>query len=94
MFPDGYYAPRFWAPAYWGRYTGGGGPVWSAAVGQGTVLDWLQVLKRSFDPTEGAMRMVSAGAPTGATPGATDAAAIFKEVFDPDTNSIRIVEVP
>lgn len=93
MYADSYWAPYYFPATYWGRYTGGGGPTWTAAAGQGTHLDWFQVLKRSFDPTQGAMRMVSAGSPSGDTPGPVDVPAIVKEVFDPVSNSLRIVEV-
>lgn len=93
MFPDGYFAPSYWAPRYWGRYSGGAPPVWTPSVGQGTTQDFFQIMRSVFDQTQGALRASSPGAASGSSGGSIDAKRILKEVYDPDTNTLRVVEV-
>lgn len=63
------------------------------SIGQGTQLSPEDVIKSVFDRTNNSMRLSFAGTSSDVYDHSSDVGQILKAVFDPDTDTIRVVEV-
>lgn len=63
------------------------------SIGQGTQLSPEDVIKSVFDRTNNAIRLSFAGTSSDVYDHSSDVGQILKAVFDPDTDTIRVVEV-
>lgn len=57
-------------------------------------LDWLQIIKRVYDPVNNALRCLNIGVPSGQSGTHLDGQQVIKMVYDKDQNRLRIVRPP
>lgn len=74
-------------------FSTGGGFSLPAAIGEGTVLAWQQIITHIYDPSNKALNAVSAGVASGNHGTRLGAPQVWQHCYDPTSNALRVVVV-